>query len=163
MLLDKDKVSDAVKEDSWMLRDRFSREISAKWNLKMSLEDNLDKNTTRICYQIREWLYQSRKCIEDIDAEAAAKAAARSDFRGDKLLLSKLPKESYPLVRYCYDNESYTYDRDSRYEVYLEASENDPNLEERGNSFYLRAGTLREIISMIKDYLKNYSRPGYDY
>lgn len=154
-------LSEDVQKESWSIRDLFAKEFFSKWNIKADFDTNFDKNKTKICYNIREWLYQSRRVIEEIDEEAEARRAKHPDFWGDALLLSKLPEACKSLVVFAYDNGSSYYDPDRRFEVRLEPLQDDPRFDL--GTVYLEARNLTELRSDINEYLKDFSRPGYDY
>lgn len=127
-------------------------------NPRLDLEDNLNKIKEKIRYQAREWSWAFRKKVEDIIQTNNMKTHPK--FHGDKKLLLKIPEEFRDKVVAFYDrgNNKYT----DRYYLEMEADLNDPRYHQE-NTVFCYAENLKELISELKEYKKDFSRYGWDY
>lgn len=128
-------------EDSkmFMYSDAHRKYIVAKLNPLKSYSEQRSQVIERARVQVREWLYSIRKEIED--AQKYYDATVNRNFRGDKSLLSKLPKD---FQQHVIDIYNYGYS----YNIEFEDYKNDIDS--------ICAGgyeTWNELIKAIKQYM----------
>lgn len=157
----KENLPEEVEPYSDMYEDSVSKTFYIKLNPRMSDEANIQKNAERLRYQIREWNYANRKTVEDVVKEAQASKNMNKEFKGDRLLLSKIPKEYQKYILRATDNGSSRYT--DRYEVSLYALPNDPNYNDRDKWVTCYGDSIRELVSNLKYYFSDFQRFGYDY
>ena len=157
----KENLPEEVKSYSDMYEDSVSKTFYIKLNPRMSDEANFQKNAERLRYQIREWNYANRKTVEDAVKEAQASKNMNKEFKGDRLLLSKIPKEYQPYIVTAIDNGRSTYSY--RYEMGLYALPDDPYKGSRGSWVTCYGDNLRELVDELRSYFNDYQRYGYDF
>lgn len=127
-------------EDSrmFMYSDAHRKYLVAKLNPLKSYQEQKAQVIERARVQVREYLYSIRKEIED--AQNYYSASVNKDFRGDKSLLSKLPKD---FQQYVLDIYNYGYQYNIEFEDY------------KYNADHICAGgyeTWNELMKAIKQY-----------
>lgn len=157
----KENLPEEVEPYSDMYEDSASKTFYIKLNPRMSDEANIQKNAERLRYQIREWNYANRKTVEDVVKEAQASKNMNKEFKGDRLLLSKTPKEYQKYILRATDSGSSRYT--DRYSVSLYALPNDPNYNDRDKWVTCYCDSIRELIYNLKYYFSDFKRVGYDY
>lgn len=136
-----------------------------KFNPKVDFDENKSKTKEKARVQLREWLYQIRKTIEDV--QTVQRTKFNPDFRGDsddKKLLIKMPLWAQPLLTSCVDYSQYHYDDydGTRYEAQMNAFPDDPRAD-TAPIVYFQADTIPELRSDLEAYKKSFSRLNYDY
>lgn len=130
-------------EDSRMsfYSDSHRKYLVAKLNPLKSYQEQKSQVIERARVQVSEWLYSIRKDIED--AQKYYSASMNKDFRGNKSLLSKLPKD---FQQYVLDIYNYDYQYNIEFEDY------------KNNIDYICAGgyeTWNELMKAIKQYMND--------
>lgn len=149
-----------------MLSQKWVKTLRAiiKFNPKVDFDINKSKTMEKIRVQVREWMYQIRKTIED--TVAVSKATFHPKYYGDmddRRLLIKLPAWAQPLLTKCvdYGDEAKRWDGD-RFEAEMAAFDDDPR-KETAPIVYFRADTISELRSDLESYRSKFYRVDYDY
>lgn len=149
-----------------MLNKKWAKTLRTiiKFNPKVDFEINKSRTMEKVRVQVREWMYQIRKTIED--TVAVSKATFHPKYYGDlddRRLLIKLPAWAQPLLTKCvdYGDEAKRWDGD-RFEAEMAAFDDDPR-KETAPIVYFRADTISELRNDLEDYRTKFYRVDYDY
>lgn len=150
--------------------EEYGKDFVISLNPRMTLEDNIESQKSRMHVAVREYLYQLRReCELDIKRNTIE---INPKFKGSRSLLMKLPDECIPYITYLLEN-SYTYHADPededydgvdtyRYEMQCEALPEDPRaVTDDTVMFY--ADNFTELKQQLKKYWTSYDRFDYDY
>ena len=127
-------------------------------NPRLNLDDNLKNIKEKLRYQAREWSWAFRKKVEDRLNLYSMKKNPK--FRGNEVLLLKIPQEFRDKVVAFYDRGSNEYA--DRYYLEMEADPNDPRYDQE-NTVFCYAQNLKELVHELKNYAKDFSRFDWDY
>lgn len=139
------------------------KELSVRVNPHMSVEDNIAAQKKKLHTEVREFLWQERKDVQD---ELRRKTVnPNPEFTGSETLLFKLPSEVIPYVTEIQDlgPADPDYERSIyRYMVEMYSQEGDPRKDKEPYvTFY--SDNFQDIQRQIKRYIKDFKRYNWDY
>lgn len=140
--------------------------VTVKLNPRKSLEDNVSILSKKLSQKIYDWFYNIRRDIED------AKAVEEFEFSkgawlssADKRLIMHLPEWCRNRITSVDVQENFNPETSygAKYEVYMDALPEDPNIDSRGSTVRFEADTLTELKDYINLYKSTFARFYYEY
>lgn len=152
---DKDTLSKLGMQNTAVEYKTFVCRISPR----LSKDANLNKMKEKLRYQAREWAWSIRRLVEDRIKESTMEVNPR--FKGEKSILLKMPDAAKPNIIRIYDRGSNEYC--DRYYAEMIADKADPRYTPSDPYVEFYGDNITELKYNISQYLKDYSRIGYDY